>query len=201
MSKQQCGFRKGYSTQQCLLALLEKWKRAIDSGQMFGALLTDLSKAFDCLDHELLIAKLNAYGFSLPALKLVHDYLSNRKQRTKVNRNYSSWLEIVFGVPQRYILGLLLFNILTDLFFILSDGDIANYADGNPPFVIAYDINGVITPLEKASKVLFEWFENNLLKSNANKSSVIRQKSESENGCYKNTKHDKFFERRTFLTP
>ena len=71
--KQQCGFRKGYSTQQWLLALLEKWKRAVDSGQMFGGLLTDLSKAFDCLDHELLIAKLNAYGFSLPSLKLVHD--------------------------------------------------------------------------------------------------------------------------------
>ena len=94
-----------------------------------------------------------------------------------------------------------MFNILTDLFFILSDVDIANYADGNPPFVIADDINGVIAPLAKASKVLFEWFENNLLKSNADKSSVIRQKGESENGCYKNTKHDKFFERRTFLTP
>ena len=69
LSKQQCGFRKGYIAQQCLLALLEKWKRAVDSGQMFGALLTDLSKAFDCLDHELLIAKLNAYSFSLPAFK------------------------------------------------------------------------------------------------------------------------------------
>ena len=103
--KQQCGFRKGYSTEKCLLTLLEKWKRAVDSGQIFGPLLTDLSKAFDCLDHELLIAKLNIYGFSLPALKLVHDYLSNRKQRTKVNRTYSSWLEIVFGVPQGSILG------------------------------------------------------------------------------------------------
>ena len=82
-SKYQCGFRKGFSTQQCLLAMLEKWKRSVDNSKMFGALLTDLSKAFDCLDHELLIAKLNAYGFSLTALKLVHNYLSNIKQRTK----------------------------------------------------------------------------------------------------------------------
>ena len=136
LSKQQCGFRKGYSTQQCLLALLEKWERAVDSGQMFGALLTDLSKAFDCLDYELLIANLNAYGFSLPALKLVHDYLSNSKQRTMVNRTNSYWLEIVFGVPQGSILGPLLFNIfLADLFFILNDIDIASYADYNTPYV------------------------------------------------------------------
>ena len=97
-SKYQCGFRKGFSTQQCLLAMLEKWKRSIDNGKSFGALLTDLSKACDCLDHELLIAKLNAYGFHLSALKLIHDYLSNRKQRTKINSTYSKWHEILFGV-------------------------------------------------------------------------------------------------------
>ena len=72
---------------------------------MFGALLTDLSKAFDCLPHELIIAKLNAYGFKLPALKLMHGYLSHRKQRTKVNHAYSSWEEILFGVPQSSNLG------------------------------------------------------------------------------------------------
>ena len=104
LSKYQCDFRKGFSTQHCLLAMLEKWKRSVDNGKAFGALLTDLSKAFDCLDHELLIAKLNAYGVSLPALKLIHDYLSNRKQRTKVNSSYSTWHEIIFGVPQGIII-------------------------------------------------------------------------------------------------
>ena len=72
-----CGFRKGLSTHQCLLALLEKWKREIDNGEIFGDLLigewlTDLSKAFDCLDHELSIAKLNGYGLSLTVLKSIH---------------------------------------------------------------------------------------------------------------------------------
>ena len=99
LSKCQCGFRKGYSPQHCLLPMLEKWKSAIDNRKMFGALLTDLSKAFDCLSHDLLIAKLNAYGFSIAALRLVQNYLSNRKQRTKINSDFSSWEEILFGVP------------------------------------------------------------------------------------------------------
>ena len=98
LSKYQCGFRKGFSTQHCLLAMLEKWKRSVDNGKAFGALLTDLSKAFDCLDHELLIARLNTYGFSLTASKLIHDDLSNRQQWTKINLSYSSWHEIIFGV-------------------------------------------------------------------------------------------------------
>ena len=88
---------------------------------MFGALLADLSKAFGCLNHDFLIAKLNAYGFSLPALRLIHGYLSNRKQRTRINNSYSTWMEIVFGVPQGSILGPLLFNIfLADLFLIVN---------------------------------------------------------------------------------
>ena len=90
LSKYQCGFRKGFSAQHCLMALLEKWKTCVDQKQICGALLTDLSKAFDCLPHDLIIAKLNAYGFSLSALRLIHDYLSNRKQRTKINLTYSS---------------------------------------------------------------------------------------------------------------
>ena len=82
---------------------------------MFGALLTNLLKAFDCLDHELLIAKLNAYGFSLTALELVHNWVSNRKQQTKINLKYSSFLEIVFVVPRGSIIGPLIFNIFLTL--------------------------------------------------------------------------------------
>ena len=136
-----------------------------DNSKMFGALLTDLSKAFDCLDHELVIVKLNAYGFSLTALKLVHNYLSNRKQRSKINSTYSSLLKILFGVPQGSILGPLLFNIfLIDLFFIIEDSDIASYADDNTTYVIADYIDGVIKSFEEASEILFKWFNDNLMR-------------------------------------
>ena len=77
--KYQCGFRKSFSTQLSFLEMLEKLEMSVDNGKTFGDLLTDLSNAIDCLGHELLIAKLSAYGLSCPALKLIHYYLSNRK--------------------------------------------------------------------------------------------------------------------------
>ena len=83
VSKFQCGFRKGFSTQHCLLLMLEKRKRPVDNNKVFGALLIDLSKAFDCISHELLITNLNTYELSLSTLKLVHSYLQNRKTKNK----------------------------------------------------------------------------------------------------------------------
>ena len=146
---------------------------------MSGALLTDFSKAFDCLNHDLLIAKLNVYSFSLPALRLIHDYLSNRKQRTRINNSHSTWLEIVFGVPQGSILGPLSFNIfLADLFFIINSTDIANYADDNTPYATANDIDSLIASLEEVSKSLFTWFDNNLTKSNADKCHLLVSSNE-----------------------
>ena len=68
-----------------LVSMLEKWKSATDNNKSFGSFLTDLSKAFNCLSHDLLVAKLNAYGFSMSALRFVHSHLKNRMQRTKIN--------------------------------------------------------------------------------------------------------------------
>ena len=128
-SKYQCGFRKGYNAQHCLMAMIE-WCKFLDIGGHAGALLTDLSKAFDCIDHELLIAKAHAYGFDNDALKFIYSYLKGRKKRTKINFSHSSLAEILFEVPQGSILGPLLFNAyICDLFHDIDDLDFASFAD------------------------------------------------------------------------
>ena len=91
-SKYQCGFRRRRT-------MLEKWKNPLTMEKPLLLYWRIYQRLFDCLDHELLIAKLGAYGFSLPVLKLMHDYLSNRKQQTKIKLSYSNWHDIIFGVP------------------------------------------------------------------------------------------------------
>ena len=113
-----CDFRKGYNTQHALLRFLETCKITRDNGDFACALLMDLLKAFDCLNHELLLAKL--YGFSRSTLKLIHSYLSNRRQRVKINGSFSTWKEINSGMPQGSVLGPLSFNIyINDLFSLI----------------------------------------------------------------------------------
>ena len=124
-SKYQCGFKKGYNAQHCLIAIIEKWCKLLDIGGHAGALLTDLSIAFDYIDHELLIAKLHAYGFDNHVPKFIYSYLKGRKQRTKINSSYSSIAEIWFGLSQGSILGRLLFNsYICDLFYDIDALDL-----------------------------------------------------------------------------
>ena len=169
-----CGFRKGFSTQHCLMVMLESWKRGLDQRKEVGALLTDLSKAFDCLNHELLIAKLEAYGFDDSSLNYIYSYLSDRKQRTKINNSFSSWCDIKSGVPQGSILGPLLFNIyLNDIFYFVNLTRIANYADDNTAYAIANDTASLLNNLEKDVEILTNWFENNYFKLNADKCHLL----------------------------
>ena len=105
---------------------------------------------------------MEAYGFQIDALKLIYNYLSNRKQRVKINETFSSWKDIEFGVPQGSILGPLLFNThLCDLFYFLEDLDFASYADDTTIYTVKENKDSVINTLETSSVILFKWFENN----------------------------------------
>ena len=169
-----CGFRKGYNTQHCLIAMLEKWRKALDKRNIAGALLTDLSKAFDCLNHELLIAKLEAYGFNHLSLAFIYSYLSDRKQRTKVNNSFSEWADTKSGIPQGSIIGPLLFNIyINDMFFIVDERKLANYADDTTPYAIESNIETILNSLGNDTSILIKWFNDNYFKMNANKCHLL----------------------------
>ena len=168
------GFRKGYNTQHCLAILIKSWKKAIDNNKKAGAVLTDLSKAFDSLNHELLLAKLEAYGFDDPSLNFVLSYLSDRKQRTKVNNAFSAWAKIDAGVPQGSILGPLLFNIyMNDIFWFTPEINIANYADDSTPYTTSNDNETLLDILQKNTEIPMQWFNGNYMKSNNDKCHLI----------------------------
>ena len=141
--------------------MIEDWKSSLDNGNNVGTIAVDLSKAFDSLPHGLLVAKLFAYGVTLPACKLLCSYLHNRHQRVKISDAKSDWLNIEKGVPQGSILGPLLFNIfINDIFFIDNDVTMYNYADDN---CIAYahkDIETIKSVLERDIKKMLDWFKN-----------------------------------------
>ena len=179
-SDYQFGFRKGISSQQCLIILIETWKKHIDNKESFRALLTDLSKAFDCINHELLLAKLHGYGIDNSSLRLIHSYLNNRQQRVRIDNEFSKWSDIKDGVPQGSILGPLFFNIhISDLLYIMRNWPVANYADDTAPYTGGKNTQDVITSLENCALVLFKWFENNLMKANSDKSHLLLSRSTS----------------------
>ena len=132
-----------------------KLQKALDTKQIASALLMDLSKAFDCLNHDLMIAKLNAYGFSRSALNFKLSYLSQRKQRVKINDSFSESKTTSVDVPQGSVLGPLLFNIyINDMFMFISNSQICNYADDTTLYVTHQDIKQAIKILEQDVVIL-----------------------------------------------
>ena len=169
-----CGYRKGYNPQHVLVTLIEKWKIKLDCNQYAGAIFMDLSKAFETLNHDLLIAKLNEYGFEKSALVLMRSYLRNRWQRTKINISFSSWREIDCGVPQGSVFGPLLFNIfINDLFLIGEQTESCGWADDISIHACDESLESLILKLEHDSLLTIEWFDSNCMKLNPDKCHLL----------------------------
>ena len=170
--------------------MIEKWRKTLDKGGETGAVLTDLSKAFDCIDHNLLIAKLDAYGFEKQSIDLLHSYLTKRKQRTKVDSAYSSWEMLLSDVPQGSILGPLPFNIyISGICFLKrqKNVDFAGYADDNNPYTYSSNIEEVLENLQGALEQLFQWFSANHFVVNAGKSHLLTSSKIPKNIAISNT--------------
>ena len=154
--------------------LIENWILQLDNNKWVGSVLMDLSKAFDCVPHDLLIAKMHAYGFDYDTLVLFLSYLKNRKQGVKVNNSISPLLTMISGVPQGSILGPILLNLfINDLVLFMNNSDLLNYADDNTISAWANSLEELILTLESESETAIKWFQDNEMIVNPDKFQAI----------------------------
>ena len=149
-SSNMSGFLRGHSCCIVLVKMVDDWRLALDSKKVTGSIATDLSKAFDSICHNLLLAKLRAYGVGEEAIDFLHSYLCGRKQRVKVNGVFSNWLPVYCGVPQGSLLGPLLFNVfINDLNFSVQLSSLRLYADDTTAYASNTDISALELSLNK----------------------------------------------------
>ena len=133
-----------------------------------------MSKAFDCIVDDFLIAKLEAYGFSYEALKVMYNYPADRKHRTKVNNPFSDFIDLLLGVPYGSILGPLLFNIyICNLFLFVEEDNGTSYTDDTTPYSSGKNAATVLENIETKGKEVFNWFSTNYLKANPGKCQLL----------------------------
>ena len=165
-----CGFRDRHSAQHALLRVIETIRMHIDQSGVCGMVLMDLSKAYDCLPHDLLLAKMEAYGFSIDSLKLMHSYLVGRRQRVKIGTCFSAWQEIKAGVPQGSVLGPFLFNLfINDFFCEIQHSQVCNFADDNTIYACGQNLDSVASNIESDMNAAICWYKNNEMVANPEK--------------------------------
>ena len=142
----------------------------------------DLSKAYDCLPHDLLIAKLSAYGYEDSATSLISDYLSKRYQQLKIGSVFSSYLEILKGVPQGSILGPILFNISkNDLIFFIQETEVFNFADDTIIYSCSLNYKEAAHKLSNDTYIVLNWFKVNSMAANPGKFQIMFLGSKIDN--------------------
>ena len=163
-------YRKAYGAQHVLVRMLEDWKTKLDNDFTVGAILMDLSKAFDCIPHDLLIAKLHAYGFNENSLVFIYSYLKRRRQSVRINNVYSNYQSVLSGAPQGSILGPILFNFyINDLFHFIKEASLVNYADDNTLTYFSNSLPQLIDVLGKEACVALTWLDRNEMIANPEK--------------------------------
>ena len=173
MSSFLSAYRSRYSTQHVLLRLIEQWRACLAQNKVVGGILVDLSKAFDCLPHDVLIAKLEAYGVEKSSILLLMSYLKDRKQAVKIKGIRSLFQLIISGVPQGSILGPKLFNIfINDLFFFLHR-DLHNFVDDNTISAASETIPELVDSLTSKSNLATNWFNSKSMIVNPDKFKTI----------------------------